>query len=345
MEEIESLKMRLAFSQDQTVQHQLESEISKRQVVADQLTRIRESRGVTFIGLGGWLAHLFETNQLSESEYKSYISVVNVNFIDISQFYSLYAKVFSTTEIGDRFSWAIWDMNERPESYGDVDVQPIGTSDWLGRYYTYRALELMPFTPEAAPDLPATAVSTALAELVANNLERFRTSAIWGTMIVEPSPDAFEQRAQTLKAVHEKAAQRQRTVEEDELIDQHLDDNLIQKFADDIVETWSRVSVIRNLVTQFGRYEERPDADIPKGSFALGIKQLEPKGVFVAQSRVDYLAWGENHGRSLAHGEDARLELAFAALPQKEALLADFDAVLSEAIRELQARIQANDLI
>ena len=336
IDEVEDLQAQLEFVHDEERQRQLEEEIAKTEVVAKQLRRGKEARQISFMGLGGWLVHLLETNQIVPKVFQDYTGTLAAQFMDTRKFYVLYSSIVSLSRTGDPFGWDWWELEERPESYGQPTLSAMQYSDWIGRYYLYRAIELSPLALDAIPDLQPTSVSKQVAESVNKDLDVMNSSAIWRSVLVDRNPGDFQRRAVALREMHLRAAKRQESIEEDELVRQPLDDELVQAFISQVQKYWSELATIRSLFKYFGRYVERPDATVPDGLTASGIKQLEPKGAFVKQNRIIYALWGEGYGGAIARGEDARLCASFSTLPTVEAAVSDFDSILQRYLHEFR---------
>ena len=133
-DQIVMLESQLYLTQDSTVQNQIKLDLARMRFTDEQLSTIRTWRYAMFFGFGGWLMHLAETNSMPRDGFSNYIPIVGRNFIDLHHLYNLYAWVIKNPEFEDQIAWGRWELEERPESYGDIEVEPILTSDWLSRY-------------------------------------------------------------------------------------------------------------------------------------------------------------------------------------------------------------------
>ena len=138
--------------------------------------------------------------------------------------------------------------------------------------------------------------------------------------------------------IFKNAAETQAEIEEIELAQEELDNELTQKFREEVIETWAKHSILRNLIKVYGNFEYAPDAELPEelSENVYGVIRLTEKGAFVKQNRIYYADWGNTYGRSIASGENEKLQAEFSSLPQITVKEINFEQLLEDTLKKMQ---------
>jgi hypothetical protein len=304
-------------------------------LVRDALRTIRSWTMIARFGLGAWLVHLLEADEMMLSEFKNYADAIE-NPINLAEMYRLFSLVYRDLNIEHEFQWHLWEILSRPDTGDEPNVEPLQFSDWLVKYYVFRSVRLAPVEIDATSEIHPHSFSRQLAEEVEKKLVELRKSPVWRQILIDANPAEFDAKAYTLQEMHKQAAVKQEKSDQDQLIAQPLDDGLVRQFDSAVRETWSKFAAIRALLKMAGRCEEHPYSQVPPELEPLTIQRLAPKAAFVGQSRVMSVNLGQNHGRALAREENHLLGNAFSELNSAQAKLEVFDSVLHEICQALK---------
>ncbi len=227
------------------------------EIIGEQLIRIRDTRQQMFFGLGAWIVHLFDREEFGNEDFRQYMTVISTEFTEMPSFYDIYISITMEIRSEDIFGWDWWELKGRPETHGQVIAQPLMFRKWLGMYYVLRALEMAPNDPAGIPDLHPSIASKGVFDSVVENLDTLAMNLRWQGVLEEWFPGNNAGKKASLIRMHEQAADQQRIVEEDLLIEQGLNEDIIVTFKQDVESTWLESSTLRNLVKRFGNYEEK----------------------------------------------------------------------------------------
>ena len=319
------LKFQLEGVQDLVTRQSLAQKIAKEDLRAEQLARLKRVRRLSFIGLGGWLVHLFEEGKLDLKQYMIFASEIGKELTDPRELNLLYSEIVIDKTVSDLFGWSYWDNNE--DSF--IGRTTRRDSDWIGSYYVLRMLSLLSMST-ANPQLDLIKISAQILEAVVRNLDSLRGSDIWPTILIDPDPVGFEHDAAIVKEAHEEAARKRESIEQDKVIQGSLDQDLISEFVKRVEHRWQELAIIRNLVQHLGRYEKRQDTHQPYGQ--LIRNDLKWKGIFVKGIAAASSGFDENLSSEFAKEEDLFLSKEFEILPTVELALNEITNAIEETI-------------
>jgi hypothetical protein len=310
----------------------------------EQIRLIRDSHeqlanwsAMARFGLGAWTLHLQETGTLSSVQASDYLSALRPP-VDLQTLYALFATLREDRAVEDAFSWHWWELNARPGPLDEPSVEPLRFSEWLTLYYAFVALPLAPERVEDAPELRPSPMSKQIAIEVEEQLQGIRQSTVWRAILVDPNEKGFEARSKVLSSMHRNAADKQRVLEQDQIIAKPLDEELVSRFSAEVQETWRRLATIRNLLKLYGRYKECPRSQARPDLTPLAVQDLMPKAGLLGLGRVrDAQALGSEQGQAIARDEDRRLSESFSELKARTATLDQFDSTLHETAQILRA--------
>ncbi len=82
----------------------------------------------------------------------------------------------------------------------------------------------------------------------------------------------------------------------------------VAEFKEKALKTFYEVANIRDIFTRyFDTYEDKIQENMAAKKEPFGFKIVDNKAAFFDEWHVHYIGWGENYGRELAAGENARL--------------------------------------
>lgn len=335
-DELDTLRAEAELRSDGSLDPTLDEQIRKKTIVVEQLARAQAARQVAFMGLGGWLAHLFESELMPRDEFLQFAQILAAELTDIGEMYSLYAGVVTSRDIGSVFGWDTWEMEELEEARGDTGFTFLKNSAWLETYYVFRALELSSSDIDSIPTLQPNVASGQLYRAVSRRLDTVSASPIWRSVLVDPDRHQLERRSDALREMHRRSAEKQKVIEEDDLIRQPLDAGVVEGFISEVEKRWLGAATVRRLVGLYGRYEERFSGTVPEGLLPFGKSRIEPKGAFVRGGEAAYVDWPGSHARAQASGEDAVLSAALGSIPTIEVGVDQFEPLIVEALQDLR---------
>jgi len=311
-------------------------DINRQELVGAQLLRIQENRRILFFGLGTWISHLYETGKLSQDEFVEFVILFSTEFDNLNEFYNLYNSIITSERSEDLFGWDWWELKERPEVGGQAIAQQMMFQQWLGKFYLYRSIELIPQNIEATKELGPTPASKGISDSLVELISEIEVSEPWRSVIIEKDPQQYEKKKTTLLYIHNQAADRQRVIEEDRLIRQELDDRQIAEFYKSVEKAWREQGTLRNLFMLVDSYEEKDEGPVPEGFDAIELKSIDPKGAFSPQENVIYADWGSRYGRSMARREDIHLAKELNSIEFQPKQIGEFDDLLNRIVSDMK---------
>jgi hypothetical protein len=334
---LDILDMRKQQFQAQQVPEAFQKEYRRSHAIVRQRNRIENTRHVLLIGVGAWLIHLFEAGRLTANDLRDQITTIDADFLSAEDMYDVYCNYIPTEKIHDLTDWTSWELEEKPETPGEVTVSSLAFDRWLECYYVIRMLELMPANENMAlPNAKPFVESKGTLNTVKNQLTYLENNSPWQDYLHVDEP-IYRTRANTLIHFHQTAADEQERLEEIELAIKPLDQIKIRSFAEDVQKSWLESGTLRNLFIFFDKYEQRPNADSPDGLLPFGVQKFDEKAAYVNQDRIGYPDWGGIYGRSLGNSEDAMLSAVMLNLDLKSILEEDFDSAIQQTVAEMKS--------
>jgi len=334
---IDDLVFQLHYEKDKTLRKSYEEELSKKKAVAKIEGNFNQTRELIWLGIGGWLAHLVNSNKLSPENYKNFAAVVAQAFPNLETLYKIYS-INSSNDKVSRFwtSWRLQELDEEEKGKSFVGGH-IEDDSWITRYYCQRGIELSPMSCNSMPKIMPIYSERDIFTEVSKDAETFRTSETWKKTFDFPV-DQIGSRINAFVEIHRNISELKKEIEEDEIIHATIDSGLVSEFKLKVMETWEKTQILRSLMIKFGKYEERPDDPTPEDAEAFGFNILEPKAAFIKQNKIHFLGWGEEHGRRLGMSEDARLsEVIIKSLPLAKTNLDRLDDTIYHNLNNLRA--------
>jgi hypothetical protein len=334
--EIELIQYQIKVPQDQANQSRITADLDRKRILYSLLKDNQELRKGMFMGIGGWLVHSLENKIITKESYSTFISIFSREFSSLEELSDAYDQAFRS-DAHDIFPWNSWEMNEWPDSY-EGNTGTLIFSQWIERFYSLQALSLLPPNLENLPTLSPTPSAKGKLDNLKTQLSFIRTNEVW-LELIHPSPQqSFDQKAEALIQIHQIAVDKQNEIEEIELSKQDVDNELVEKFRNDLIKTWKESASLRALFKSFDRYKECPDVEITDElqDKVFGVNELAEKGAFVMQERVYFSDWGGSYGRGLATAEDHLIITELNSLPEIKIELAQFDRTLEDTVMKMK---------
>jgi hypothetical protein len=323
--------------QGQELPDSFQAKLVRAQRIVAEKSRLSNIRRVLMMGFGAWMIHLFETSRIQATELDDLLYPAQAEFLEASVLYEIFSLHVADQKIDDLTEWNSWELDEKPNFEGEVTASWLMFDQWIARYYAIRMLDLMPIGQNASiPELKPLSNSKGTLDVVRSQISYLETTPIWQEYLHTSEP-SFEQRKIVLLEIHRAAAEKQRILEEIELVNQPLDSDKISAFIEEVKKAWLESSALRQLFVHFGNYVPRPNADPPGGLLAIGINELTDKGAYVNQTRIGYPDWGSSYGRGLANGEEILIASDINNPTLDEISLEDLDEILKRKLGELRA--------
>lgn len=334
---LELLSYQSDRGQGQALPDTFQAELVRAQSIVTEKYRLSNIRRVLMMGFGAWMIHLFETNRIQATELFDLLYPAQAEFLEASILYETYSLQVTDHRIDDLTEWNSWELDEKPNVEGEVSASWLMFDQWIARYYTIRMLDLMPIGKDVSiPELKPLSNSKGTLDVVRGQISYLETTPIWQEYLHTREP-SFEQRKNVLLEIHRAAAEKQRILEEIELVKQPLDSDKINAFIEEVKKAWLENSALRKLFVHYGNFILRPDVDPPEGLLAYGINELTDKGAFVNQTRIGYPDWGSSYGRGLAKGEEILIASDINSPTSDEISLEDLDEKLIQKLVELRS--------
>jgi len=344
---------RITKSLEQTLNS--ESDIAQRRKIELKLDRNRElakaeenfiiTRNLCWLGLGGWLTHLLDTNKISPEEYRTWANIVAKAFPDIEILYRTFTiDSFSYNKISRkiRSSWENWDLQEQePSQRGALVVSgPIRIDSWIAKYYCQRGIELSSLRLGGSPEILPTNNSESILDSVSKIVETLKLSQMWRKTFNFPT-NRLDDRSNNFIELHQLMNEMQKNADEDAIINSPLDPEIMAQFKSKFVRSWEEASVIRTLAKRYNNYEACPNCHISGDSKVFGINCLVPKAAFIKQNRIYFSNYPEDLGVELGKGEDVRLiELLISIIPCVDTSFDKLEDTIHQNLGEFRKRGQ-----
>ncbi len=334
---LEILKIRMELLADRQALETIEHEYEDSKVIISQKNRVESTRRVLMIGIGAWLIHLFETSRLTSSDLSNHLVTIAVEFLTVDSLYDAFSGYLINEGVHDLADWTSWELEEKPETPGEVTSSPLAFEKWLAYFYVIRMLELMPTNESMAlPELKPFINSERTLDIVKQQLTQLESNPLWQEYLHVSEP-IYKYRAKVLIQIHQKAADQQHILDEIELVHQPFDEDKIRAFAENVRKSWLDSATLRALFVYYNKYEPRPGINPPEGLLAFGVHELDDKGAYVNQNRVGYPDWGGAYGRSLGNSEDSILITDMLRQESNIVLEDELDEVIKQALTELRS--------
>ena len=330
-----------------------ESDIVQRRKIELKLDQNRElakaeenfiiTRNLCWLGLGGWLTHLLDTNEISPEEYRTWANIVAKAFPDVEILYRTYTiDSFNHNKISKkiRSSWESWDLQEQePLQRGALVVSgPVRNDSWIAKYYCQRGIELSSLRLGGSPEILPTNNSERILNSVSKIVETLKLSQMWRKTFNFPI-NTLDDRSNNFIELHQLMHEMQKNADEDEIINSSLDPEIMAQFKLKFVRSWEEASIIRTLVKRYNNYEACPNCHISSDSKVFGINYLVPKAAFIKQSRIYFSNYPEDLGAQLGKGEDIRLiELLISIIPCVDTSFDELEDTIHQKLGEFRKR-------
>jgi len=300
-------------------------------------SKIKQIQSIMFLGIGAWLTHLYDIQNMTIEEFKSFSNINKLDFNNIDFLNLIFSDTIALEKAEEQFNWNSWEMREWEETIGDVKFGKINNSSWLLRYYLILFYELLPYGLSALPKLKPTNQSQNILENVKSEMNNLQKNEHWRNLLLSINSDNYEKRIASLISIHENVANEQEIIEETIVVDTPISDEKIELFRKDVLDSWEQNTVIRGVIKKIGRYQEFPGTIHDKEGKVFGIKELSPKGAFIDQNRVTYLDWGSTCGRTLAHSEDHLLGMQINSFDCQSFNSNNFEEILNTCLLEYKS--------
>jgi hypothetical protein len=336
---VKNLERSLSYVSDTDQREKIELELNRNRALAKVEENFINARNLIWLGLGGWLTHLLDSNKLSPEEYRVWADVAAKAFPNIEILYKTYAiDSFSQNKISR--TWSSWDLQESESlQRGALVISDFIKSDsWIAKYYCQRGLELSLLKVDSPYKIIPTNNSKYILDSVLKIVENLKSSQIWKTIFNFPL-DKLDDYSTNFIELHQLIHEMQKNADEEAIINSSLDPEIVAQFKSKIASSWEDSSVIRALIKRSNNYEDRSDYPIPSDSHAFGLNLLEPKAAFIKQNKIYFPSWAEDHGVSLSTAEDARLiESIIKVLPLVDTDLNQLENAIYKKLGELRER-------
>lgn len=261
-------------------------------------------RKQVWLGLGGWIVRNYLEDKLDEETFNELYSAITA-IDDLNELTQLFTKTHHY-ELDELFGWDWWLLEDRPPEKED-EVSFVDFSIYLSWFYCLRALQLITHIPrENIKDrsLPASRDLVFLAEKgdskIQQILKRIKDDSKRWQGILKPKD---VNRIPDFIMLLEKAAEKQKELEADELIEKTLDKDKIEQFKNEVINEWKRAANLRNIIRAFGNFEIL-SITAPQGTLFYGRNVIEDKAAFIKDWHMHYPQWGESYGRHIAEIEN-----------------------------------------
>ena len=333
---IDHLGFQIKFAEDEKIKEKLTKQLQDMTKLNRKLTDLRNLQRAALFGLGTWVCHLLDKENITGDDFGKFSQPINQEFNNFKILSEGYIRAISMDD-RHRFNWSSWEMDEwQDEAYGEGKFGSMHFSSWLSFYFTYRALELTPENPESTIDIEPTSNTKGILDSTKGNIEHFKGNEAWRPIV--NGLGNFNLRSEILEKSIAIAHSKQLVFEEIDLVQSPINDDKVNDFLNDVEKTWQETGKMRRLFIEYNRYIPKPNVAPPKEIAPFGFYHRVPKGAFVDQPRISYVGFGESYGRGMAQGEDKIICAAFNKLPTVQASLSNFnDAILRELL-VLQAK-------
>lgn len=261
-------------------------------------------RKQVWLGLGGWIVRNYLEDKLNEETFNELYSAITA-IDDLNELTQLFVKTYRS-EVDELFGWDWWLSEDRPPEKED-EVFFVDFSIYLSWSYCLRALQLITHIPkENIKDrsLPASRDLVFLAEKgdskIQQILKRIKDDSKRWQGILKPEDIT---RIPDFIMLLEKAAEKQKELEADELIEKPLDKDKIEQFKNEVRNEWERAANLRNIIRAFGNFEIL-SITAPEGTRFYGRNAIEDKAAFIKDWHTHYPQWGESYGHHIAEIEN-----------------------------------------
>jgi len=336
---VDNLERSLSYTSDINQRKKIEVELDYNRELAKVEEKFIITRNLIWLGLGGWLTYLLDSNRLSPEEYRVWADAVAKGFPNVEMLYKTYAiDSFSQNKISR--TWSNWDLQEsESKQRGELVISDFIKSDsWVTKYYCQRGIELSLLKADSYSKILPTNNSKYILDSVSKVVETLKSSQIWMKTFNFPI-DKFDDRSNNFIELHQLMYEKQKNADEETIINSSLDPEIIAQFKSKILRSWEDSSVIRALIKRSNNYEDRSDYPIPSDSDVFGLNLLEPKAAFIKQDKIYFPSWAEDHGISLSTGEDVRLiESLIKVLPSVDTNLDQLENTIYKKLGELRER-------
>jgi hypothetical protein len=336
---VKDLEWSLSRVVDTDQRDKIELKLSRSRELAKVEDDFIITRNLVWMGLGGWLTHLMDSNKFSPEDYRKWADIVAEAFKDIETLYKTYViDSFSQNKIIR--IWSSWDLQESElMQRGALVISDFDKSrSWIAKYYCQRGIELSSSRVNISPEILPTNNSKYIVDYVSGIVNSLNSSSIWTKTFNFPI-DKLENRSNNFIELHQLMYERQKNADEEAIINSPLDAEIITQFKSKLVSSWKESSVIRALIKRSNNYQERSDFSIPSDSNIIGQNLLEPKAAFIKQDKIIFSSWAEDHGVSLSASEDTQLiKTLIRVIPTIDIELSKLESIIYEKLGEFQEK-------
>lgn len=264
-----------------------------------------------WLGVGGWITELYLKDKLDREEAAHFLKSIILHFKNYQSLGSSYA---ATNTLYPSFShpWQFWELEDKPNG----GVFGLRQEEWLTRFYCLAGISLTPtninaddsISPTPNSDSNLAAVKRQCPDIVPN-------SAKWSSLMALISPDDLPLKTENFLKLHERAVEKQKTIDSKWLIEQPLDDEKVAKFKTEVINDWERRSEFRHIIRKFGNYVDEIVA--PEEIKTAGLHTFGPKDSFVKQENKAY-SFIHDFGMSLSIFENTSIKTKILTSGSKE---------------------------
>jgi hypothetical protein len=208
----------------------------------------------------------------------------------------------SSFRAGDYWGWNTWDI------LADGEAQWIDSHTNLNRLFVLCSLKLLAAMPDAARQAVVLPRSHSLAEMAREDNDQGALVVIedieehperWDDIVGAAERDQIQRLKELLRAARLAEAE----ADEERTRNAPLDPERLAAFNATVLQSFKESGRLRELFKLSNafknRIEERPGEEVR----ALGYKQLDDKGAYIAQEHTSYFDWGRAYGDGLGRAE------------------------------------------
>lgn len=290
----------------------LEKELKLRKKHVCVLEEIELKKKIVLYGINAWILRHYDDGKLKIEEFKKWHESIP-SFGDLKEIWELFLKA-EEDETQHELGWDWWELDEHPEG----KVIWVSFDQSLRLLFCIKCLEILKAMTPAQREQATIPHSSAILYLAESEDSPFRQvlkkikeeDEKWRPIIGDKGVDAIPAFGEILT----KAVKAQKEKEVENLIKAPLCGERIEEVKKDILKEWKNNAAIRHIVQNYGTYKYCLTP--PEGMAFFGLNVIDTKEVYVKESRISALGWGEHYGRSLAKGENEFvLEKILSGLP------------------------------
>lgn len=250
-----------------------------------------------WFGIGGWISQLYIESKYNETQTADFLKVVLLHFKDLQGLSCLYAGV-DTLYPSFSHSWTWWDTRDTPPG---IVVGGFGKEQWLGRFYCISGIIQTPKEIGPNDSLQPTKDSEGILNTVKSICGEIMANPNKWSSILQLNPDEISLRATNFIKMHERATEKQKQVEAQELIAKPIDEKKVIEFKEVVTTAWQNSSELRDIAKKIGNYFDK--SIVSEKVPLLGLQNLIPKNEFVKNPQT--IVHGiDTFGQAMGRGEN-----------------------------------------